>query len=229
MDYCEKLLKIQPEETELWSEMNQKKGIYEKEKELKEMALSIVNEETYDFKDSAILSGEFQNLIADLTAPVFFKADTDRYIGIYVGGYIYYGDLNDGMREGKGYWYYGNMKSMNVVSGTWKNDYPNGDVTIESYINPDAIEREEGHTYAIYTKKTGKVTNGIFQGRWNICYDMENEETCDHEWNVDYVDGMLQPISGDERNAARNAAKCIKCRANLLVNDQVHQISGILP
>lgn len=217
----EKILLLQPENNKVSRKIEECKKIEENKTNLEEMALSIVNEENYDFQDMEILSEEFQAAIEDLAQPVIMKAESSKYIGIYPGGYIYYGDMADGKREGKAHWYYGNKKRMTIVNCEWRNDMPNGDCIVESYINMDEIDRKEGKSYAKYARDEGKVDDGIYQGAWDFYWDMEIEGHCDHEWSVDIDDGYLQ------MDDSGNAGYCKNCGANLLGGKSGYRIAGV--
>lgn len=218
----EKILLLQPDNQEVLKKKEKLQTIGEKKVQLEDMVRSIVEEDVYDFQDMEILSDDFQTAIAELEEPVIFLEEEGKYLGVYPGGYIYYGEMEEGRRNGRGHWYYGDIKRMNIVFGTWEEDVPNGEFVIEKFINPEKIEREEGRTYAIYRKDSGRVEAGIYEGEWNIFWDMENDG-CDHEWNVFYVNGMMQAIStmADGRG---EAAYCEKCGASLICGDKISQI-----
>lgn len=187
------------------------------------MASSIIQESEYDFQDSEILSDEFQNMIGALEEPVFFESD-GKYIGVYPEGYIYYGEMNDGIRSGSGYWYHGNKKSISVDHGTWENDRPNGTFVSEIYTNPNEIEREDGRVYALHVITSGTVIEGTYDGVAHVTWFMEDDD-CNHEWDVTYVNGISQSIDSD-RNG-KIAAYCIKCGADLRCNSEKRKIYGI--
>lgn len=219
-----KILLLQPDNQKVLKKEEELQTIGENKVRLEDMARSIVEEDSYDFQDMEILSDEFQMLIAELEEPVIFPAEEGMYLGIYPGGYIYYGEMKEGRRNGSGYWYYGDIERMNIVFGVWEEDVPNGEFVVEGFTNPDTIEREEGHTYGVYSRYSGRVEAGIYEEEWNIFWDMENNG-CDHEWDVFYVNGIQQAVStkSDGRGVA---AYCEKCGANLLCEDKISRIVG---
>ncbi len=220
MNCYNRMLELQPQDAELQEKIAEKRQIYKYENDLKKMAFSIAKEDKYDFEDELILSEKFQNKVIELKEPIIFKSD-DYYVGIYPGGYIYYGDMINGSRNGNGYWYYGNIKRMTKAHGIWKDDVPDGMAVIETFINPEEIVRKEGEHYAVYIRKNGDIKKGVYEGRWNIYWDMEEENACNHEWNVTYENGIMSAIEGND------AAYCIKCNARLHTNKNMDQIEGV--
>jgi len=220
MNYYERVLELQPQNTELQTRISEREEIYKYENELKSMALSIVEDEKYDFKDEVILSEEFQEKISELKEPIIFKADDNNYIGIYPGGYIYYGDMINGVRDGNGYWYRKTKDRVNKVYGTWKNDVPNGEMVVEAFLNPDGYNEK----VALYTMEKGTVENGLYTGEWYWFLDTQNDY-CDHEFNIMFTNGIMDSLeidsSGDDI-----AAYCNKCNGTYRKADFVWRIPG---
>ena len=215
------IMQLQPDNEEIKEKEEEIRMIQEKRSRLEEMAYSIVEEDVYDFQDMEILSEDFQALIAGLEKPVIFAVEEGRYLGVYPGGYIYYGEMEDGKRSGNGYWYYGNMKRITKIQGNWKDDMLNGNTVSETYVNPAEIEREEGRSYAIRTTYSGQTEKGICVGTWNVSWIMESGHK--HEWKVSYLDGIAQKIGIN--NKGRNIyAYCEKCGSDLSLGDEVQQL-----
>lgn len=227
LELYEKTLELKPNDKDISDalddikkQIDEENSILQYEQSLKEMALKIIEEENYDFSDALILSEDFQSMVKELSNPVIFPADGDRSIGVYPGGYIYFGQMHDDKREGEGRWFYGTIKQITIVSANWSNDKPNGPASIYIKRNPELIEREEGYTYALETITTCELIDGVYDGSAEIIWNMDSEEV--HDWNVMYSDGYLQDQTGDG-----NAAFCNNCGANLLVSDKYNKIEGI--
>lgn len=219
ISYYEKILVLRPETEDIAVRNKEAGEISRYEQELKTMALSIIAEEEYDFRDALILGDGFQELIADLTGPVFFQMDNGTYVGVYPGGYLYSGDMLNGLRQGNGRWFYGNIRKITVVASYWDNDQPNGFATVKTMINTDQIEREKGHTYAMLTIDTVNLIDGVYEGEGSKVWVMEKGNV--HDWNVVYEGGFLQPNSGEY------AAYCKNCNASLKAGGKQYKVKGI--
>lgn len=221
----DKILTFRPDEVEIREKKEEKKAVSLYQEQLKTMAETIAQEENYNFSDSLILSDEFQNLIKNLKEPIIFTTESGSYIGIYPGGYIYNGEMLEGVRQGNGRWYYGDISRITIMEGTWSHDAPNGMATITEVINldeikrTDKIERGEGHTYTNYTKTICNLSNGIYEGTGEIIWGMETGTV--HEWYVTYKKGILQLL--DENGVSY----CRNCNAILRWTDNVFHIEGI--
>lgn len=74
----------------------------------------------------ALLSEAFLTLTENLTEPIIMKKDDDTYVGVYPKGYVYIGEMKDGLREGYGAWYRNTAERYDLYKGEWRDDYPNG-------------------------------------------------------------------------------------------------------
>lgn len=229
LELYEKMLAVRPDDKDVLAAMdavnkqlNEEKEVLQYEQSLADMASKIMEEEDYNFSDTLVLSEEFQSMIKDLSSPVVFSADGDKYIGVYPGGYIYYGQMQDNMRSGEGKWFYGDIKGITVVSAAWSNDRPNGPATIYIKKNPDRIEREEGRIYALETRTTCNLVDGVYDGNAEIEWTLESGNCAVHSWSVAFADGYLQDLIG-----GGTAALCKNCGADLLVGDKYYIIEGL--
>ncbi|MBR0093496.1 MAG: hypothetical protein IJP92_17555, partial [Lachnospiraceae bacterium] len=219
LEIYERLLELRPGEERYEEARVQAEGrlsFAEYRSALQEMAENIVNSEKYNFNDALILSDEFLALTEALTAPVFFPSENGLTIGVYPGGYIYYGEIRDEKREGDGYWYYGNMESLNLVTCPWEDDLPNGAARIERWVNERLIEKEPNHTYGLYTLVACNLTDGRYDSTAAVRWDMDNGDV--HEWDVTYSDGYATPSEG---------YICKNCGATLNAGMHLHEIQGL--
>ena len=216
------IIQIQPDNEEVKEKKNEIQIIQEKRPLLEEMAHSIVGKNTYDFQDMEILSEDFQALIAGVEKPVIFAVEDGLYLGVYPGGYIYYGEMEDGKRSGNGYWCYGDIRQFTKIRCEWEEDVPNGSAVKELYRNLAEIIREEAHV--IQYTESGRTERGIYVGIWEESWIMENGE--EHKWKVSYIDGQAQAIEVDE-SGVKIHAYCEICGDGLTVSDNIHQINGI--
>lgn len=212
------MLNIEPGNTDIKQQKEAIEEVINREALLKKMAENIVGQEDYSFEDSEILSDEFQTLIADLDEKLYINIDNGNILGIYPGGYIYYGEEENGLRNGMGTWYYGSRYSMIIMKGVWKNDKPEGIMEITDIKNMSVITREPNHTYATKTVTSCRIENGLYEGNANVKWYMEDGEI--HDWDVQYHAGSLQGSNGI-------AAICKNCPADLLTHDSVYKIKGI--
>lgn len=123
-----------------------------------------------------MLVGEgFQELAESLNEP-FITEYNGKYIGIYPNGYIYYGDMENGVREGYGIWFnqnpltsdHGTYSSYYLFEGAWKDDYPNGKGIEINHIfgTPEDM--------IPYTKTDGEYKDGYLDGqtmKWTLRND----------------------------------------------------------
>jgi len=195
--------------------------IDEKKPELEEMAKAITTEIDYDFHNDAILDPGFMEYVSSLEKPYIFEVSDGTYIGVYPGGYIYYGEMKDGLRVGKGKWFYGDEKEITVVESPWINDMPNGRAEIVSYINEALIEKEEGHYYPLIVRESVNLKSGVYEGASSLFWDMDAGRDPQHHWEVRYSDGIRQQTEGDV------AAYCENCDAGLHTDGRLHKIEGL--
>ena len=215
------ILQLQPDNEEIREKEEEIRVIQEKRSLLEEMAYSIVEEDVYDFQDMEILSEDFQALIAELEEPVIFVLEDGLYLGVYPGGYIYYGEMEDGERSGNGYWYYGGAKRVTKVRCEWEDDIPNGSATLETYTNPAEANSVRGND----VKHSGQVEKGVYVGYWNWIVKRDDGN---HEFdNVFFINGQGQGI-GVTREGEDIHAYCVQCGSDhsLLVGDRTYGIAG---
>ena len=217
------IMQLQPDNEEIREKEEEIRVIQEKRPLLQKMANSLVEEitekNTYDFQNMEILSEEFRALITGLKKPVILSVGGGLYLGVYPGGYIYYGEMEDGKRSGNGYWYYGNTRQSEKIQGTWEDDVPNGDTVIESYeIGSDGVIRE--------SKRSGRVEKGIYVGFWD---EVIKQDDGYHVFdNIFFVDGQAQRI-GVDRYGQDVDAYCATCgdgNHHLVMRDGIHRIPG---
>lgn len=168
--------------------------------------------------EEVLMDEKFRKLAQELKEPLI-KEYQGKYIGFYPGGYIYYGEMNNGVREGEGKWYYGKLNEVTIMEGNWNDDMPNGPAIINKIKNEKVLIKEEGHSYALKIKESCNLNNGVYNGVGQIIWEMDSGET--HEWDVTYINGMLQAIQGE------SASICNNCPANLLAGNSIYQIEGL--
>lgn len=96
---------------------------------------------------------------------------TENYTGIAVGVYpfgeggynFYYGEYVDGVRSGQGVSFISGSLYYTLYDGTWLNDAPNGEGTVNGY-QRQYEEEEFGSYYIVIT--TGTFTNGLYDGEF---------------------------------------------------------------
>lgn len=222
IEYYEKLLALRPN-ADLQKLLDVKRNTKMYIPKLEDLARNIAVTTEYDFHNTEILSDEFIKFTNTLEEPYIFLYD-GLYIGVYPNGYVYYGEMSNGKREGHAKWIHGTETYISIVDGTWKDDMPNGIVTITGISNREKIERKKGETYAYRSVETGNVNNGIFEGKANKVWYMEDGHI--HDWDVTYIAGSMQSI-GISASGKNNAAICKNCSANLLVSDYIHKVGGL--
>ena len=218
------IMQLQPDNEEIREKEEAIRMIQEKRSRLEEMAYSIVEEDVYDFQDMEILSEDFQALIAGLEEPVIFAVEEGRYLGVYPGGYIYYGEMKDGKRNGNGYWYYGNIRQFTKVQCDWGNDMPDGNAIIETYMNLAEVNTYD-KKYSEYIKWSGKVEKGIYVGFWNAIFKYDDKY---HEFdNISFINGQIQKI-GVTQDGRDISAYCVQCGSDhrLLCASGIFGIAG---
>ena len=103
----------------------------------------------------------------------------------------YYGDYQDGVREGTGIWYYVNPDMADgslykeVYNGAWSGDKPNG----------------TGHQYVaqgdnVQTDQDFNVKDGLFEGTYQINSTLDDGTAVTGSYTL--VDGKYQTISDEE-------------------------------
>lgn len=125
-----------------------------------------LDENVGEIEEEMLMDEGFQELAENLNEP-FIREYNGSYIGIYPKGYIYYGDMENGLREGKGIWLSQNATICDgnsypcfyLFEGMWKNDYPNGKGIEISHIFGTS------ENIIPYTKTDGEYKDGYLDGR----------------------------------------------------------------
>ena len=211
-------LDVLKEEQRKAAELENRKG------ELEDMAQAVARIFTegadYDFHNDLILTEEFRDLTDSLTEPYIFPTEHGTYIGVYPGGYIYYGVAAGTIRKGKGIWFYGDKKMITAADTQWENDIPEGPAVIITIVNEAELVKEEGHTYAVKTAESVSLKDGVYEGEAHILWIMDSGN-CNHEWDVTYSGGVMQAVDGED------AASCRKCGAKLHAESNVKKLEGV--
>ena len=141
-------------------------------------------------------------------------------LGCYSDNYYYYGQWENDVRSGKGLWIrvvHGDDSALEsyTYEGNWKNDLPNGQGSIYLVIDETRLEKEEDHTYALYTESTGIFKDGYYDGVFSITWNMDSGEI--HHWTPTYNDGIGQAMQGAAMwdDGSYHIALCDNCEANL--------------
>lgn len=159
-DYLDKILELIPE-----NEMAIRfQKILENKNELQEIVQTIIKDKKYNLLDGGILKDNLYELIMELEVSFIFQLEDGMYIGIYPGGYIYYGMMNNGMKNGQGNWFYFGQTQASVMSGNWDNDMPNGwaEIIIKSQTSMDYFKTD--------------LKDGLFNGEVNMYVELTGEE-----------------------------------------------------
>ena len=113
------------------------------------------------------LTDDLQNFIRELENPLIWQWESGKYLGLYRGtdgdAYIYFGEMENGIRSGYGSWYWEHMAEegpeKKVFYGNWQGDYPNGAGT-NIYTYRDDFEESWG-------KLEGNYEDGYENGTMN--------------------------------------------------------------
>lgn len=73
------------------------------------------------------LDALYQQFCENLEEPYDYPEEGARAIRIYPSGYLYWGDVADGKREGHGIWLRNTTSDIVLFEGRWQDDYPNGE------------------------------------------------------------------------------------------------------
>lgn len=184
-----------------------------------EELMDILQSEKIRMEDLWKLDDDFNEWTATLTEPLFLSEKDGWHLVIYPGGYIYYGQMQQGKRWGEGIWFFEEKGNARCFDGQWRDDKPNGTGVVRTYRDLEKLEQAEGKTYSYLSVYTGNFTDGIYDGAFNILWYMNTGKV--HEWDAVYHDGIMQAI--DEKNAAY----CKQCNANLRVNKKIVHVFGV--
>ncbi len=145
----------------------------------------------------------------------------DTNIGVYTDGFLYCGDMIDGIRDGNGIWFDSSVRNnYEYYIGQWENDYPNGEGTLIKSLDESLIEKEPNHSYPLGTSVKGFFSNGIYNGNFTLIWNMENHT---HTWNGNFIEGIVQNIDGDI------FALCSDCGASLTIGNHLNYVDGFEP
>ncbi len=161
---------------------------------------SALTTEDYESVASILTSVEYDDLVSKVeegTISIFPVDDTNG--AIYPGGDVYFGDMQDGIREGDGLWLYGDSDEQygEYYDGEWENDLPNGAGKVVTFhTNVDSMESEEGTSYARLTEATGVFNNGYYEGEFTYFWEMT--DGAEILWNMSFVDGVAVRLESDD-------------------------------
>jgi tetratricopeptide (TPR) repeat protein len=168
---------------------------------------------------AGIVSGELYKLLVEQSAEedkVVYEGENTSLV-IYPGGHVYCGDFADDIRNGSGIWFDGNSDAAQYryYEGQWFNDLPNGKGSVFEVIDETHLEKEEGYTYAIYTKSEGMFKNGAYDGTFSITWNMDSGEI--HHWTPMYNEGVSQAMQDASTSdyGSYDIALCDNCGAIL--------------
>ena len=192
----EKLLKMQ-EEIRLITEAKENYG----------SLLEQVVDEIKSQKPTAshYFTDDFRDFVKNLKNPLVWQWEEKNYLGLYVGTdeevYVYFGEMDNGMRSGIGSWYgeytfeeYSEIGTW-LFYGNWSEDYPNGLGT--SYIIEEG-DNEINETQGDYQDgyENGTMTRNIYNGS----YAYEATHGVPHTLYIDDDDEIViaEGIRGEE-------------------------------
>ncbi len=220
-----RILQISPESPEIREREEQVRQVVEKRSLLEEMIQFITEGDYSDIQSRYALGEEIKNLIEDLEEPIIMEDRDGMYLCVYPGGYIYYGEMKQGKREGNGYWYGGDKEGIRMMVGTWEDDMPEGNVVIEYYRN---LEGNTEDRYNRYSRESGRVEKGVFEGNWE--WDFVEADGSEHKMYVDYVNGQMQ-VADIHETGDIVASYCVTCvypdEHYLHWNDNIDRVFGI--
>ncbi len=147
--------------------------------------------ENYDLNGlmDLCMNDDYFKMTRIISQPFFYKshdAERDFAMGIYNNGYIYYGEVEEGIRQGRGVWFDISSANAIIFEGDWERDMPNGEGSfmqlsaeygfrtyhsnvIDGVLDGECTVEEYVYTF-IYS---GGTTNGIPNGQ----YVFEDEYT----------------------------------------------------
>lgn len=171
------------------------------------------------FSDSNV----FQQLVVmstDKGRLIYHYMDTN--IVVFPFGFVYMGNLYNGLRSGYGLWFHGSDLAWlySYYSGQWENDLPNGQGIVRR-VSDDMV-----------TEYQGTFHDGIYHGEFvrRIIFD---DDRCNHRWpSLTYIAGIIQMVPSTSPGWY-TAGKCEFC-GTLLFNTQynypthVNQVHGVL-
>lgn len=128
------------------------------------------------------MNDDYFKMTRIISQPFFYKSDDaerDFAMGIYNNGYIYYGEVEEGVRQGRGVWFDIGSGNAIVFEGDWENDMPNGEGafmqlsaeygfrTYYSNVIDGVLDGECTVEEFVYTfVYSGGTTNGIPNGQY---------------------------------------------------------------
>lgn len=168
LEYYRKILEYQPENESAVKRYSEIETFNHYKEQIIEIMSSASEDDTVLLEETEILDEQFDESVKDLETPIFSRVKDNLYIGVYPQGYIYYGEMKSGKREGTGLWYsridFSNSDSSltSVFSGIWIDDLPNG----RGYYKR-AIDNK------IDTQISGSYKDGLFNGTM----ELQSEDT----------------------------------------------------
>lgn len=135
-----------------------------------------------------LMEGEqFQNFqqIFEGQDSLLFAEEEGKGLGFYPGGYIYYGDYVEDVRQGEGSWMHARNDWRYLGYGSWDHDLPNGRFTEHYQFDEPGIWQESG-------QNTGEVEDGLWNGLVQHdahAYDVGEDTYHDENIQVSFTDG----------------------------------------
>lgn len=170
---------------------------------------------------SLCLNGDYFKMTRITSQPLFYKEDNDEDImGIYNNGYIYYGDMEDGVRQGRGNWIGVSGRLFFAFGGNWENDWPNGQgefyVDTDEYASWYSSEVIDGildgectviETY--HADPFGATDIYTYTNIMGISQEIENIPSTHDDIPEEYVAVAYESGTGAVHYLRRNELKCV--------------------
>lgn len=123
---------------------------------------------------------DYYKMVRLIGQPLFYREGND-ILGIYTSGFLYFGEMENGIRQGHGQWV-GIGWDLFVYDGEWRDDLPNGH---------GFFMRE---SYGGYEEYESDVIDGMMDGRCDVVsYDRINGVLSDSPYTYTFVNKMGYP------------------------------------
>lgn len=172
-------------------------------------------------------NGDYYKMTRLIGQPLFYDEGEGNVLGIYNSGYLYFGEMQNGVRQGHGQWI-GIGYSFYVYDGEWEDDMPNGHGTIiwDRYDQYEEYESDvingimDGKCNSTVYERTDGILNGVIYSYTytnKMGYPQEYPNNIPENLKSSYYDGVpdyyiivAQADNGDYIGQPSNQLECVQ-------------------
>ena len=175
--------------------LKEQAGLDQQSRQLLERLYRACESGNMDYVKDILNTSEYQTLLAGVNDRVIYPSGTGKAVAVFPNKALYYGNLEEGKRDGSGIWLKSDAESTNIYEGQWSGDMPEGTGTV-------TFTKYSAGGTVLYTARTsGTFSKGKENGAMTLVH-MQNNETNTFSYNAS--SGIAEPMNGVVQNRNGN-------------------------